>query len=115
MDDATAWVLEERFWLDDDAQVLAAVDPECIMAFPAPTGLLAGPSIAWSLAGAVRWSSVQMTERRVARPGPGVLVLGYRARGERKGARPYEAFCTSTYRATEHGWMLVQHQQTPVR
>ena len=32
------------------------------------------------------------------------------AQGHREGARPYEAYCTSTYRAHDR-WLLIQHQR----
>ena len=84
------------------------------MAFPAPAGIVRGPGIARSLAGAPRPSSVAMAETHVGRPAPDLLVLAYKARGLRDGAAPYEAYCTSTYRGAGDRWRLVQHQQTPV-
>lgn len=93
---------------------MEALDPACIMAFPPPTGLLAGAAIGKSLAAAPRWASNAMAERQVAHPAPGLAVLGYQACGLREGAAPYRAFCTSCYRATAAGWRLVQHQQTPI-
>jgi hypothetical protein len=114
-DEAAAWDVEERFWTGGAAHYATALDPACVMAFPAPAGIMAGPEIAASLARAPRWASVVMSERRAARPVPGLLVLGYHARGQRAGAPPYEAYCTSVYhRAGGAVWKLVQHQQTPV-
>ena len=66
MDDGTIWSLEERFWAGGDDHDRSALDPECVMAFPAPAGIIAGARIAESLAGAPRWSSVAMSERRTA-------------------------------------------------
>ena len=109
-EDAALWALEERFWTAGAAESL---DPACIMAFPAPTGLLSGAAIGESLAAAPRWACVALTERRIAHPAPGLAVLGYRARGLWDGAPAYAAVCTSCYRATAAGWRLVQHQQTP--
>ena len=103
MDDDAAWdaiwALEERFWTGGEDHYRSALDPACVMAFPAPAGVMSGPSIAASLAQAPRWSSVVMSGRHVARPAPGLIVLGYRAQGQRDGAALYEAFCTSTYRS----------------
>lgn len=115
MDDAAVWAQEERFWTAGEDHYAGVLDPDCLMAFPAPAGLMAGAEIAPSLAAAPRWASVEMTERRIARPGTGLLVLGYRALGRRDGAAPYEAYCTSCYRDAGGGWRLIQHQQTPVR
>jgi hypothetical protein len=101
------WKLEERLWLEGAEAYAELVHPEAVMAFPG-VGVLAGPAIARSLEGAPRWRSVEMSARRTAQPSPGVTVLAYRARGEREGAAPYEAWCTSTWVAGQ----LVQHQQT---
>lgn len=107
------WLIEERFWTSADAH-RDTLDPGCLMAFPAPAGLLAGPGIAEGLAGAPRWTRVEMTERPLAQPAPDVAVLAYRARGVREGAAPYEAFCTSTCCSSAGAWRLIQHQQTPI-
>ena len=81
MDDAVAWTLEERFWTGGEDHYRSALDPQCIMAFPAPVGIMSGTSITRSLAGVPRWSSVTMSERTIAHPGRGLVVLGYRALG----------------------------------
>ena len=53
------------------------------------------------------------TERSVARPQDGLIVVAYKAHAERDGSPPYQAYCTSTYRRLEHeDWRVVQHQQT---
>ena len=114
MTDDEAWRMEERFWTGGADHYREALDPACVMAFPAPAGIIAGAGIARSLAGAPRWSSVAMTETEVGRPAADLLVLAYKARGLRDGAPPYEAYCTSTYhRRGDDRWRLVQHQQTP--
>ena len=114
MGDDEAWCMERAFWTGGAEHYRDALDPACVMAFPAPAGIIAGPGIAESLAGAPRWSSVGMSEAHVARPADGLLVLAYKAKGERDGAAPYTAHCTSTYRRADDGrWRLVQHQQTP--
>ena len=115
MSDDAIWSLEERFWTGGEDHYGSALHPACVMAFPAPAGLLSGPAITRSLAQAPRWSSVAMSERHLARPGSELVVLGYRARAIRAGAEAYEAYCTSSYRRDEDGWRLVQHQQTPIR
>src|SRR3954468_22515285 len=72
-------------------------------AFPAPVGIMRSNAILQSLARAPRWSSVEISERHVVRPTSELIALGYRARANRAGAEPYEAFCTSSYRATTGG------------
>ena len=113
MTDEEAWRAEERFWTGGEDHYSEALDPECVMAFPAPAGIMrGGAAIARSLAGVPRWASVEMAERHVGRPTADLLVLAYRARGSRDGAAPYGAYCTSTYRDDGYRWRLVQHQQT---
>jgi hypothetical protein len=114
MKDEEAWAFEEQFWTGGDDHYRSALDHASIMAFPAPVGILSGPAIIQSLAAGPRWISVEMSARNLARPQPGIMVLGYRASGKRAGAAPYQAFCTSSYRLTPSGWKLVQHQQTPI-
>ena len=46
MEAEAAWALEERFWTGGAAHYAAALHPDCVMAFPPPAGLLAGPAIA---------------------------------------------------------------------
>lgn len=113
MTDDEAWRAEERFWTGGAEHYGEALDPACVMAFPATAGIIAGPAIAESLAGAPRWASVEMAERHVARPAADLLVLAYKARGVRDGAAAHEAYCTSSYRRDGDRWLLVQHQQTP--
>lgn len=114
-DEDALWSLEERFWTGGEDHYARTLDAECVMAFPPPAGILAGGRrIAESLKDAPRWSSIAMSERHVSRPTSDVGILAYKARGERDGAAPYEAYCTSTYRRDGGGWRLVQHQQTPL-
>jgi hypothetical protein len=114
MNEDVIWSQEEQFWMAGEAHYRSALDPECIMGFPAPIGIMRGKAILQSLAQAPRWSSVEMSERHVVRPTSDLIALGYRARGNRAGADPYEAFCTSSYRATIGGCKLFQHHQTPI-
>jgi len=114
MDQDAIWRLEEQFWLGDHAHYRSALDADCMMCFPPPFGFVVGKAILESLSQAPRWSSVEMTERQLLRPTSGLVVLGYRARGIREGADPYEAFCTSSYRAAVGGWKLFQHHQTRI-
>jgi hypothetical protein len=107
------WAIEERLWLRGADVFAAILDPECLMAFAPPVGILAGERIVASLAGAPRWTRIDMTERMVAQPAADLTVLAYRAEGRRGDADPYRAFCTSTYRRDGAAWRLVQHQQTP--
>ncbi len=114
MDDEIAR-LEQAFWTQGAAHYRAFLDPACVMAFPAPTGILSGTqAITATLEGAPRWRAVTMHERRLARVGSDLAVHAYRAEAVREGGPPYVAYCTSTYRRDGQRWRLVQHQQTPV-
>ena len=107
------WTFEERFWLAGVEHYETGMHPECIMAFPAPVGILTGASIVAALKDAPRWSSVEMEERQIIRPAPDAVVVAYRARAVRDGSPAYSAYCTSTYVRVRDGWRIVQHQQTP--
>ena len=113
MTDEEAWAMEREFWTGGAEHYREAIDPACVMAFPAQAGIIARPEIARSLADAPRWASVHMTETQVARPDDDLLLLAYKAEGRREGAAPYSAYCTSTYHRSGGRWRLVQHQQTP--
>ncbi len=108
------WRQEENFWLAAPADAAAMLDPDCLMAFPGPPGLLVGAdAIRPTLAQAPRWTRVTMTDRAIATPTEDLAVLAYRAEARRGEAPPWRALCTSTWRRTATGWRLVQHQQTP--
>ena len=115
MDNEIAWQTEERLWLEGSSAYAELMHDECVMAFPAPIGILRGPEIIQTLENAPRWAAVTMTGAALSRPDEETIVLGYHAEGKRNADEPYKAFCTSTYRAQNaENWMLVQHQQTPV-
>lgn len=115
MNDEQVWKLEQRLWLEGAAVYQELLDPQCVMAFPEPVGILRGTAIVQSVEAGPRWSKVTMTLRTVGRPDTQTIVLAYRAEGERAGAEDYIAFCTSTYRCSGGQCKLVQHQQTPVQ
>jgi hypothetical protein len=114
MVDDAVWQLEERLWTGGEEAYRATLDAECVMAFPAPAGVMTGARIAASLAAAPRWASVELRGRQTGRPARHLVVLGYQARALRDGAAPYEAFCTSTWHSVAGRWLIVQHQQTVV-
>jgi hypothetical protein len=112
MIDDDIWQSERAFWLAGEAHHAQALDPACLMVFPG-IGALDRAAALDGLKGAPRWRDVAMEERRLARPAPDIVSLAYRARGERDGAAPYEAWCSSSYRREGDRWLLFQHQQTP--
>jgi hypothetical protein len=109
------WSLEEGFWVGGVAHYKRVMHPACIMGFMDPVGILQGDEILRSIERAPRWSAVLMHDRLEMRPAEDIIVLAYHAQGERPGAAPYRAHCTSTYVRTKIGWQLVQHQQTPAK
>lgn len=113
MSETDLWESERRFWLEGASHFRAVMAPDCLMVFPAPTGILTGAAIIDALQDAPRWQSVEMSEQAAARADAAV-ALAYRAlarRGPDESA--YLAYCSSTYVKTAEGWRLVQHQQTP--
>lgn len=103
------WAEEEAWWTMGVAEARLRTHPSCVMAFA--RGLLQGDEIFAALDTAPRWQTVAMTDRRFVE-GEDAVVLAYRARAERPGEAPYEAFCTSTWVRQKDGWRLIQHQQT---
>ena len=113
MDDDRVWSFEESLWTADAEHYRESIDGECLMVLPTPPFVMSGAQAIDAVASTPRWSSVELTERQVARPQEGLIVVAYRARAEKDGEE-YEAHCTSTYRWLAHEvWKVVQHQQTP--
>lgn len=118
MDDQRVWAFEESLWTADAAHYRESIDDQCLMVLPKPPFVMSGPQAIEAVSSTPRWSKVALSERRVARPQEGLIVVAYKAHasldeGER-GVETYEAHCTSTYRRIAHEeWRVVQHQQTP--
>lgn len=113
MEDARVWEFEESLWTADADHYRESIDDACLMVLPAPPFVFTGEQAIAAVIGTPRWSSVELSERQVARPEEGLIVVAYRARADRDG-ESYEAHCTSTYRRLGHDdWKVVQHQQTP--
>jgi len=114
MDDARIWGSEESLWIGSAEQYRASIDDECLMVVPAPPFVMSGQQAIEAVTNTPRWSKVELSERQVARPQEGLIVIAYKARAEREGSALYEAYCTSTYRRLSHdNWRVIQHQQTP--
>ncbi len=115
MDDDRIWSFEESLWTADADHYRESIDPACLMVLPAPPYVMSGEQSIQAVIETPRWSRAELTERKVSRPQEGLIVIAYKARAEREGTAPYEAFCTSTYRRLSHEeWQVVQHQQTIV-
>ena len=114
MDDERIWSFEESLWLGDAAHYRASIDDECLMVLPTSPFVMSGRQAAEAVADTPRWSKIELSDRQVARPQEGLIVIAYKARAERTGTKLYEAHCTTTYRRLAHEeWRVIQHQQTP--
>jgi len=107
------WQLETAFWTGEPSEAGRALDPQCLMAFPPPAGIITGEQIISSMSAAPRWHTVVMVEKCLRQPAVDLVVLAYFVSARRNSEGAYTAYCTSTYRQTPGGWKLVQHQQTP--
>lgn len=114
MDDQRIWAFEESLWTADAAHYRESIDDSCLMVLPAPPFIVSGEQAIAAVSATPRWSQVTLSERQVARPEEGLIVIAYQAQATREGVDPYGAHCTSTYRRIAHeDWKVVQHQQTP--
>ncbi len=114
MDDTRVWNFEEGLWTGDAAHYRELIDDECLMVLPEPPYVMSGQQAIEAVASTPRWSSVALSEKQIARPEEGLIVVAYQALAKREGKDEYRAHCTSTYRRLEHEkWRVVQHQQTP--
>lgn len=114
MDDDRVWAFEESLWTASAEHYRNSIDDACLMVLPEPPFVMSGAQAIEAVASTPRWSRVELTERQVARPEEGMIVVAYRAEASREGSGAYEAHCTSTYRRLGHEeWRVVQHQQTP--
>ena len=114
MDDSRFWSFEESLWTGDAAHYRELIDDECLMVLPAPPFVMSGAQAIDAVSNTPRWTSVTLSERQVARPQEGLIVIAYKAEASKPDAAPYVAHCTSVLRRLEHEeWRVVQHQQTP--
>jgi hypothetical protein len=114
MEDQRIWAFEESLWTGEAEHYRRSIDANCLMVLPAPPFVMSGEQSIEAVIHTPRWSKVDLSDRRVARLEEGLIVIAYKARAEREGSAPYEAYCTSTYRRLAHeDWKVVQHQQTP--
>jgi hypothetical protein len=113
MDDTRVWKFEEGLWTGSAEHYRELIDSQCVMVLPEPPYVMTGQKAIDSVSDTPRWSDVQLSEKQVARPQEGMIVVAYKAEAH-KDDKHYKAHCTSTYRRLEHEvWRVVQHQQTP--
>lgn len=114
MEDQQIWEFEEGLWKGDAARYRERIDAECLMVLPAPPFVLIGAEAVEAVSETPRWSEVSLSERQVARPQEGLIVIAYKADARKDDGEAYTAHCTSVLRRLEHGvWRVIQHQQTP--
>ena len=114
MNDDRVWSFEESLWTADAQHYREAIDDECLMVLPEPPYVFTGQQAIEAVTDTPRWSKVVLSQRQVARPQEGLIVIAYHAEAEGGSGKKYQAHCTSTYRRLEHEvWRVVQHQQTP--
>ena len=83
------------------------------MVLPAPPYVMSGEQSIQAVSETPRWSKVLLSDRQVARPQEGLIVIAYRATASRDG-EAYTAYCTTSIRRRAHeDWLVVQHSQLP--
>ncbi len=107
------WSMEQDFWLRGAEFYERHLDARCVMAFPAPAGIMKREAILASLDGIPRWQSAAMRNRTEAAPAADLAILAYEVEARRDSAAPYRATCLSTYRRDGDHWLMTSHQQTP--
>ena len=116
MQDDRLWGFEQSLWIEGRDNYREKVDPEIVMVLPRPPYVLTGDQAIEAVMATPVWDRAELTERHVARPQEGLIVVGYRVDAEKEGHAGYAAWCSSVYRRLEHEvWQVVQHQQTPIR
>lgn len=119
MDDDRIWAFEESLWTASPDHYRDSIDEACLMVLPAHPFVFAGAQSIDAVANTPRWEQVSFSDKQIARPQEGLIVIAYQAEA-RRGDEAYRAYATSTYRHlpnaagehTEDRWQVVQHQQT---
>jgi len=111
VDDNRVWSFEESLWTATPEHYEESIDDECLMVLPEPPFVMSGQQAIEAVKKTPRWDKVELSERQVARPQEGLIVVAYHVEAAR-GDEHYAAYCTSTYRWLSHeNWRVVQHQQ----
>ena len=113
MDDDRVWNFERSLWVGDAEHYAALIDEKALMVLPTPPYVLSGADAVAAVSDTPRWTEVEFSDTRIARPEEGLIVVAYTVDATRDDEK-YVAHCTSTYRRRGHeDWQVVQHQQTP--
>ncbi len=115
MEDDRLWGFEQSLWLEGADNYREKVSDEVVMVLARPPYIFSGQEAIQAVIDTPVWDRAELSERHVARPQEGLIVIAYRVQAERDGHAGFEAHCTSTLRRLEHEvWRVVQHQQTPL-
>ena len=114
MNDDRVWEFEASLWTGDAQHYQELIDKTCLMVLPTGPFIFDGNAAVNAVSVTPRWTSIDITDRQIARPQDGLIVVAYSARASRGESEVYKAHCTSTYRRLGHdNWKVVQHQQSP--
>lgn len=114
MDDDRVWEFEESLWTGSSEHYRELIDDACLMVLPSPPYVLGGDEAIAAVAATPRWTTVELSNKLIARPEEGLIVVAYQI-AARRDDQSYDANCTSTFRRRGHDdWQVVQHQQTPL-
>lgn len=115
MQDDRLWGFEQSLWLEGRENYREKVDSEVLMVLPRPPHVVAGEAAIAAVEATPVWDRAELTERHVARPQEGLIVVAYRVHAETDEHISYDAWCSSVYRRLEHEvWRVIQHQQSAV-
>ena len=90
MDDNRVWSFEEQLWTADVALYREVIDDNCLMVVPAEPFVLAREEVIDAVTSTPRWSSVDLSQRKIIRPQEGIIVVAYKAevpKGNRRKVR----------------------------
>ena len=104
---------ERELWVGPADAYDRKVADDVVMALPATPYLFDADAAREAVKHTPRWEEATFEEPRIHRPADGLIVLAYRVEAH-KGGQAYEALCTSTLLKRDEGWVVIQHQQTPL-
>ena len=108
--------LERKFWTGDAEFYRGHLADECLVAFPDMAGVMSKDQVADMVKkDGPRWSEVNMRDKGLVEPVPGMAMLSYEASAKRGGdGERYNALVSSAYVKKNGEWKLAFHQQTPL-
>ncbi len=101
MDGSRIWAFEESLWTASPEHYRDSIDDECLMVLPALPFVFTGAQSVEAVSQTPRWDRVELSERQVARPQEGLIVIAYKAEavaillGEDDSGEVWKARCQS--------------------